>query len=82
MPRLSARLLDRLSAIKNPIIQRCAVAALFAGVELHRQHTASAGTVISRLLQAGVLTKDMPLPEHDTLCAALIIDGGHRWIGP
>ncbi|WNV11343.1 ornithine--oxo-acid transaminase [Tardiphaga sp. 709] len=54
---VGAHLLDRLSAIKNPIIREVRGRGLFAGVELHR-NMASAGTVISRLLQAGVLTKD------------------------
>ncbi|WPO40995.1 ornithine--oxo-acid transaminase [Tardiphaga sp. 42S5] len=54
---VGAHLLNRLSAIKNPIIREVRGRGLFAGVELHRS-MASAGTVISRLLQAGVLTKD------------------------
>ncbi|WP_441278129.1 ornithine--oxo-acid transaminase [Tardiphaga sp. 172_B4_N1_3] len=54
---VGAHLLDRLSAIKNPIIREVRGRGLFAGVELHR-NMASAGTVINRLLQAGVLTKD------------------------
>ncbi|KZD22450.1 ornithine--oxo-acid transaminase [Tardiphaga robiniae] len=54
---VGAHLLDRLSAIKNPIIREVRGRGLFAGVELHR-NMVSAGTVISRLLQAGVLTKD------------------------
>jgi ornithine--oxo-acid transaminase len=54
---VGTHLLDRLSAIKNPIIREVRGRGLFAGVELHR-NMASAGTVISRLLQAGVLTKD------------------------
>jgi ornithine--oxo-acid transaminase len=54
---VGAHLLARLSAIKNPIIREVRGRGLFAGVELHR-NMANAGTVISRLLQAGVLTKD------------------------
>ncbi|MGM4916794.1 ornithine--oxo-acid transaminase [Tardiphaga sp. 813_E8_N1_3] len=54
---VGAHLLDRLSAIKNPIIREVRGRGLFAGIELHR-NMASAGTVIRRLLQAGVLTKD------------------------
>jgi ornithine--oxo-acid transaminase len=54
---VGAHLLARLSAIKNPIIREVRGRGLFAGVELHR-NMASAGTVIKRLLQAGVLTKD------------------------
>lgn len=54
---VGAHLLDRLSAIKNPIIREVRGRGLFAGVELH-DNMASAGTVISHLLQAGVLTKD------------------------
>ncbi|WP_441240805.1 ornithine--oxo-acid transaminase [Tardiphaga sp. 768_D3_N2_1] len=54
---VGTHLLTRLSAIKNPIIREVRGRGLFAGVELHR-NMASAGTVIKRLLQAGVLTKD------------------------
>jgi ornithine--oxo-acid transaminase len=54
---VGAHLLNRLSAIKNPIIREVRGRGLFAGVELHCNR-ASAGTVIRRLLQAGVLTKD------------------------
>jgi len=54
---VGTHLLNRLSAIKNPIIREVRGRGLFAGVELHR-NMASAGTVIRRLLQAGVLTKD------------------------
>lgn len=54
---VGAHLLNRLSAIKNPIIREVRGRGLFAGVELHR-NMASADTVIRRLLQAGVLTKD------------------------
>ncbi len=50
-------LLARLSSIKNPIIREVRGRGLFAGVELHR-NMASAETVVRRLLQAGVLTKD------------------------
>ncbi len=52
-----AHLLARLSSIKNPIIREVRGRGLFAGVELHR-NMASAETVVRRLLQAGVLTKD------------------------
>ena len=54
---VGAHLLNRLSLIKNPIIREVRGRGLFAGIELHR-NMASAGTVIRRLLQAGVLTKD------------------------
>ncbi|MEH2544859.1 ornithine--oxo-acid transaminase [Bradyrhizobium sp. AZCC 2262] len=54
---VGAHLLDRLYSIKNPIIREVRGRGLFAGVELHH-NMASAGTVITRLLQAGVLTKD------------------------
>jgi ornithine--oxo-acid transaminase len=70
---VGTHLLTRLSAIKNPIIREVRGRGLFAGVELHR-NMASAGTVISRLLQAGVLTKDT---HRNTIRFAppLIIDG-------
>jgi ornithine--oxo-acid transaminase len=54
---VGAHLLNRLAAIKNPIIREVRGRGLFAGVELHR-NKASAATVIRRLLDAGVLTKD------------------------
>jgi ornithine--oxo-acid transaminase len=54
---VGAHLLDRLSSIKNPVIREVRGRGLFAGVELHR-NMASTDTVIRRLLQAGVLTKD------------------------
>ena len=54
---VGAHLLNRPSAIKNPIIREVRGRGLFAGVELYR-NMATAGTVIRRLLQAGVLTKD------------------------
>ncbi|WP_065751101.1 ornithine--oxo-acid transaminase [Bradyrhizobium paxllaeri] len=54
---VGAHLLNRLSAIKNPIIREVRGRGLFAGVELH-SNMARAGTVIGHLLQAGVLTKD------------------------
>ena len=50
-------LLERLRSIKNPIIREVRGRGLFAGVELDRE-MASAGTVVRRLLDAGVLTKD------------------------
>jgi ornithine--oxo-acid transaminase len=55
--RLGAHLLIRLAAIRNPIIREVRGRGLFAGVELDR-NLASAATVATRLLQAGVLTKD------------------------
>jgi ornithine--oxo-acid transaminase len=55
--RLGAHLLTRLAAIRNPIIREVRGRGLFAGVELDR-NLASAATVATRLLQAGVLTKD------------------------
>ncbi|WP_319796820.1 ornithine--oxo-acid transaminase [Nitrobacter sp.] len=55
--RLGAHLLARLRAIRNPIIREVRGRGLFAGVELERD-LASAATVATRLLQAGVLTKD------------------------
>jgi ornithine--oxo-acid transaminase len=54
---VGAHLLARLSSINNPIIREVRGRGLFAGVELHR-NTANAGTVVRRLVQAGVLTKD------------------------
>jgi len=52
-----AHLLDRLSSIRNPIVREVRGRGLFAGVEIDRD-MASAGAVVRRLLQAGVLTKD------------------------
>jgi ornithine--oxo-acid transaminase len=54
---VGAHLLARLSSINNPIIREVRGRGLFAGVELHR-NMADAGTVVRRLVQAGVLTKD------------------------
>ena len=54
---VGAHLLGRLSSINNPIIREVRGRGLFAGIELYR-NMASASTVVSRLLQAGVLTKD------------------------
>jgi ornithine--oxo-acid transaminase len=54
---VGAHLLGRLSSIRNPIIREVRGCGLFAGVELHR-NMASADTVVRRLLQAGVLTRD------------------------
>lgn len=55
--RLGAHLLARLRAIENPVIREVRGRGLFAGVELDRD-SASAPTVATKLLQAGVLTKD------------------------
>jgi len=52
-----AHLLDRLNSIRNPIVREVRGRGLFAGVEIDRD-MASAGAVVRRLLQAGVLTKD------------------------
>jgi ornithine--oxo-acid transaminase len=54
---VGAHLLARLSSINNPIIREVRGRGLFAGVELHR-NMADADTVVRRLVQAGVLTKD------------------------
>jgi ornithine--oxo-acid transaminase len=55
--RLGVHLLARLRAIQNPIIREVRGRGLFAGVELNRDF-ANATAVATRLLQAGVLTKD------------------------
>lgn len=55
--RLGTHLLARLRAIENPIIREVRGRGLFAGVELDRD-LANAAAVATRLLQAGVLTKD------------------------
>jgi ornithine--oxo-acid transaminase len=55
--RLGTHLLARLRAIENPIIREVRGRGLFAGVELDRD-SANAAIVATRLLQAGVLTKD------------------------
>lgn len=55
--RLGAHLLARLRAIENPVIREVRGRGLFAGVELDRD-SASAAVVATKLLQAGVLTKD------------------------
>ena len=52
-----AHLLRRLASIKNPTIREVRGRGLFAGVELDR-NMASADTVVRRLLEAGVLTRD------------------------
>lgn len=54
---VGGHLLGRLSSIRNPLVREVRGRGLFAGVELHR-NMASAGAVVRRLLQAGVLTKD------------------------
>jgi ornithine--oxo-acid transaminase len=54
---VGAHLLGRLASINNPIVREVRGRGLFAGIELNR-NMASAGTVVGRLLQAGVLTKD------------------------
>jgi ornithine--oxo-acid transaminase len=55
--RFGAHLFARLSAIKNPIIREVRGRGLFAGVELDRDFV-DAAAVATRLLKAGVLTKD------------------------
>jgi ornithine--oxo-acid transaminase len=55
--RLGPQLLARLGAIRNPIIREVRGRGLFAGIELDRGF-ANAAAVATRLLQAGVLTKD------------------------
>jgi ornithine--oxo-acid transaminase len=55
--RVGAHLIHRLASIKSPIIREVRGRGLFAGVELYPEK-ASVATVIRRLLQAGVLTKD------------------------
>jgi ornithine--oxo-acid transaminase len=55
--RLGTHLLARLRAIENPLIREVRGRGLFAGVELDRD-LANAAEVATRLLQAGVLTKD------------------------
>ena len=54
---VGAHLLDRLAAIKNPAVREVRGRGLFAGLELDR-NVAAAGEVVTRLLLAGVLTKD------------------------
>jgi len=54
---VGAHLLDRLASIRNPIVREVRGRGLFAGVEIDRD-MASADSVVRRLLQAGVLTKD------------------------
>jgi ornithine--oxo-acid transaminase len=54
---VGAHLLNRLASIKSPIIREVRGRGLFVGVELHPDQ-ASAGAVATRLLQAGVLTRD------------------------
>ncbi len=55
--RVGTHLLDRLTAIKSPMIREVRGRGLFAGVELGPEF-ATAGAVAARLLQVGVLTKD------------------------
>jgi len=54
---VGAHLLDRLKAIKSPVVCEVRGRGLFAGVELDR-NVVAAGEVVTRLLLAGVLTKD------------------------
>lgn len=55
--RLGVHLLARLRAIKNPMVCEVRGRGLFAGIELDRK-AASAAEVATRLLKAGVLSKD------------------------
>jgi ornithine--oxo-acid transaminase len=55
--RLGVHLLARLGAIKNPMVREVRGRGLFAGIELDRD-VASAAEGATRLLKAGVLTKD------------------------
>lgn len=55
--QVGSRLLGRLRAINNPLIREVRGVGLFAGVELHPEMV-SAGTVVRRLIDVGVLTKD------------------------
>jgi ornithine--oxo-acid transaminase len=55
--RVGAHLLRRLRSINNPLIREVRGLGLFAGVELDAER-ASAGEVVRRLIDVGVLTKD------------------------
>lgn len=55
--RVGAHLLAQLATIRNPIIREVRGRGLFVGIELDRD-AANAAEVATRLLQAGVLTKD------------------------
>jgi len=54
---LGARMLSRLSAIKNPLIREVRGRGLFAGIELDAAKIRAA-SVVERLLRAGILTRD------------------------
>jgi ornithine--oxo-acid transaminase len=54
---LGAHMLSRLSAIKNPLIREVRGRGLFAGIELDATKI-RAGSVVERLLHAGILTRD------------------------
>jgi ornithine--oxo-acid transaminase len=54
---MGAHLLRQLSAIRSPLVREVRGLGLFAGVELDPDR-ASAGAVVRRLIDAGVLTKD------------------------
>lgn len=54
---MGAHLLRRLSAIKSPLVRDVRGVGLFAGVEIDPDKV-SAGTVVRRLIDVGVLTKD------------------------
>ncbi len=54
---MGAHLLRRLSAIKSPLVREVRALGLFAGMEINPDKV-SAGAVVRRLIDEGVLTKD------------------------